>query len=102
MKPLQYRQVDVFASAPLSGNGLSVVITDEPLASGLMQELTCELRQFETIFLTPTADADAFSARVFTMEEELPFAGHPAIGAAAVLHEQAGGTEHSWRLQLPA
>jgi trans-2,3-dihydro-3-hydroxyanthranilate isomerase len=102
MNPLQYRQVDVFASAPLSGNGLSVVITDEPLAAGFMQALTCELRQFETIFLTPTANAATFAARVFTMEEELPFAGHPAIGAAAVLHERAGGAEQSWRLQLPA
>ena len=91
MSQLEYRQVDVFADRPLSGNGLAVMITKAPLATELMQRLTCELRQFETIFLCRSATSGDFEARVFTMEEELPFAGHPAIGAAAVLHERAGG-----------
>ncbi len=97
---LEYRQVDVFASSPLSGNGLAVVITEEPLDPLFMQQLTCELRQFESIFLSPSRDAGAFEARVFTMEEELPFAGHPSIGAAAVLHERAGGDGFECRLNL--
>jgi PhzF family phenazine biosynthesis protein len=99
---LEYRQVDVFAEGPLAGNGLAVVITDQPLGGGLMRQLTQELRQFETIFLTPSNEPDHYMARVFTMEEELPFAGHPAIGAAAVLHERLGGEKLHWRLSLPA
>jgi PhzF family phenazine biosynthesis protein len=67
-----------------------------------MQALTRELRQFESIFLASSPELDNFSARVFTMEEELPFAGHPAIGAAAVLHERTGSEEYECRLLLPA
>lgn len=102
MAVLDYRQVDVFAEAPLAGNGLTVIVSDRSLGTHLMQQLTRELRQFETIFLTPLSEPNSFAARVFTMEEELPFAGHPAIGAAAVLHERAGGEFHEWKLRLPA
>lgn len=102
IKGLEFRQVDVFAEGPLAGNGLAVIVTKRQLKANLMQALTLELRQFETIFLTPSSKPDTFSARVFTTEEELPFAGHPAIGAAAVLHERAGGDSHEWRLRLPA
>ena len=102
MSVLEYRQVDVFAEEPLQGNGLAVVVTGDPLDAGFMQRLTCELRQFETIFLVPNGDRDRFDARVFTMEEELPFAGHPSLGAAAVLHERAGGDAYECRLNLPA
>jgi len=102
MSKLEFRQVDVFASAPLSGNGLAVVITETRLDPMFMQRLTCELRQFETIFLVPSATPRSYEARVFTMEEELPFAGHPSIGAAAVLHERAGGRRYECRLALPS
>ena len=102
MSVLEYRQVDVFAEAPLQGNGLAVVVTDDPLDAGFMQRLTCELRQFETIFLVPSGERDRFDARVFTMEEELPFAGHPSLGGAAVLHERVGGDSYECRLNLPA
>ncbi|MCL6682652.1 PhzF family phenazine biosynthesis protein [Sphingomonas alba] len=99
---LRYRQVDVFAEEPLAGNGLAVFITEQPLGTNTMQALTRELRQFESIFLTPSPEPDVFAARIFTMEEELPFAGHPAIGAAAVLHEQVGGDEYACTLLLSA
>jgi len=98
---LRFRLVDVFASTPLSGNSLTVVITDKPLEEGMMQRLTVELRQFETIFLSPMDSPRTFAARVFTMEEELDFAGHPVIGAAAVLHEAEGaGSTASWTIAL--
>lgn len=100
--PLQFRQVDVFADKAFAGNGLAVIITEQPLEAGLMQDLTCELRQFETIFLVGSPQPNAFRGRVFTMECELPFAGHPSLGAAAVLHERAGGDAHNWELMLPA
>jgi PhzF family phenazine biosynthesis protein len=102
MSVLEYRQVDVFAEASLSGNGLAVVITEQPLNVPFMQRLACELRQFETIFLVPGDKPASFDARVFTMEEELPFAGHPSLGAAAVLHERASGDFYECRLGLAA
>ena len=84
---LRYRHVDVFAPAPLSGNGLAVFPDATGLGAALMLRLTQELRQFESVFLTAADEPGVFGARVFTAEEELPFAGHPALGAAAVLHE---------------
>jgi len=60
-----FRHVDVFSAAPLGGNGLGVVMLDEPLDAPLMLAITRELRQFETIFLDGIDD-DGASAQVFT------------------------------------
>jgi trans-2,3-dihydro-3-hydroxyanthranilate isomerase len=78
-------QVDVFAPRPFTGNGLGVFPEAASLSAGQMQSLTQELRQFECVFLVGEGE-DAVRARIFTMEEELPFAGHPLLGAGAVLH----------------
>ena len=100
---MQYWQLDVFAERPLAGNGLAVFDDARGLSASAMQGLTQELRQFESIFLLPGATADTFSARIFTVEEELPFAGHPIIGAAALLHHLHSPAEHAdWHLQLTA
>jgi trans-2,3-dihydro-3-hydroxyanthranilate isomerase len=99
---LRFRQVDVFAERPLAGNGLAVFVIEQPLGTEQMQALTRELRQFESIFLTASSEPNTFVARVFTMEGEVPFAGHPAIGAAAVLQEQAGRDDYACKLLLPA
>jgi PhzF family phenazine biosynthesis protein len=66
-----------------------------------MLRITQELRHFETVFLAPTNRPDTVRARIFDLFEELPFAGHPIIGAAAVLHKrsEAGGAR-SWRFRL--
>ena len=87
MLSLNYRHVDVFSRELMSGNGLTVFQTKTELPPVLMQAITREMRQFESIFLVTTADPRVVRARVFTMEEELDFAGHPVLGAAAVLHE---------------
>jgi predicted PhzF superfamily epimerase YddE/YHI9 len=50
-----------------------------------------ELRQFESIFLNPTGPQHHWHAHIFDLFEELYFAGHSVIGAAAVLHHQHGG-----------
>ena len=94
--------VDVFGTAPLGGNGLTVFLGTEDWSTSEMQLLTREMRQFESIFLSRISPAGAV-ARVFTVEEELPFAGHPVLGAAAVLHRtQAPSAEtRSWVLELP-
>jgi trans-2,3-dihydro-3-hydroxyanthranilate isomerase len=100
---MQYWQLDVFTERPLSGNGLSAFADARGLSSAAMQALTIELRQFESIFLRPGATAEEYSARIFTMEEELPFAGHPIIGAAALLHHLHQPAEHAqWTLHLPS
>jgi trans-2,3-dihydro-3-hydroxyanthranilate isomerase len=78
---LEYFHVDVFSHTPYSGNSLPVF----PDASGLnaeqMLRITRELRHFEAIFLEPTDHANTVRARVFDLFEELPFAGHPILGA---------------------
>lgn len=99
---MQYWQLDVFAQQPLAGNGLSAFADARGLSTAAMQALTIELRQFESIFLLPGASAQEYHARIFTLEEELPFAGHPIIGAAALLHHLHSPAEHAqWTLQLP-
>lgn len=99
---MQYWQLDVFADRPLAGNGLTVFADARGLSTSAMQALTIELRQFESIFLLPTESADCFRAHIFTAEEELPFAGHPLLGAAALLHHLHAGDQHEsrWHLQL--
>jgi len=87
---LAWRQVDVFSRTPLGGNGLAVFPDATGLDAAAMQELTRELRQFESIFLTPGPAPGSVRARMFTVEEELDFAGHPVLGAACVLHEALG------------
>jgi len=99
---LKYHHVDVFSSKPLSGNGVTVFRLREALPTAVMQELTREMRQFESIFVLQEARSQTVRAWVFTMEEELDFAGHPVLGAAAALHEEtmAGIREVSWTFQL--
>ena len=66
------------------------------------KDLTREMRQFESIFVLQEATSQTVRAWVFTMEEELDFAGHPVLGAAVVLHEEtmAGIRKVSWTCQL--
>src|SRR5512146_1029046 len=103
LQGLEYRHVDVFTREALSGNGLTVFPEAGGLAPETMQLITQEMRQFESIFLVPTpAEARRVQARVFTMEEELPFAGHPVLGAACVLHERlaVAGEREEWTIAL--
>lgn len=104
MRGLSYRHVDVFAREPFSGNGLAVFPDAGGLSAKAMLRLAQELRLFESIFLAATAEPDVFDARVFTVEEELPFAGHPALGAGAVIHEMqvSGNDAATFVLALPA
>jgi PhzF family phenazine biosynthesis protein len=100
LKTLPFWLVDVFAREPLTGNGLSVFLLDEELPAAAMQRITREMRQFETIFLRRGEQSSRFSARIFTMEEELPFAGHPLIGAAALLHSELFATDAEAHLEF--
>jgi PhzF family phenazine biosynthesis protein len=96
----EYRHVDVFAARPLRGNGLTAFELHQPVPTALLQRITQEMRQFESIFLWSTGQANRWRARMFTMEEELAFAGHPVIGAACVLHERHAPAQDEFSLVL--
>jgi trans-2,3-dihydro-3-hydroxyanthranilate isomerase len=100
-----YHHVDVFSDQPYTGNSLAVFVDPPPLDADQMLQVTQELRHFETIFVHTTTAPGLVRARVFDLMEELDFAGHPVLGAAAVLHEHAGvapGAERSWSFELKA
>jgi trans-2,3-dihydro-3-hydroxyanthranilate isomerase len=100
---MDFQHVDVFADAPYTGNSLTVFLSDGAVTAAQMLSVTREFRHFESIFLEPTAAQDRWRARVFDLEEELGFAGHPVLGAAAVLHDRAGGeATRQWTISLPA
>jgi PhzF family phenazine biosynthesis protein len=80
-----FQQVDVFASAPLKGNALAVVIGADALSDAEMAAFANWTNLAETTFLlAPTDPAADYRVRIFTTERELPFAGHPTIGSAYV------------------
>lgn len=82
---LRYDVVDVFTDRPYAGNPLAVVHGGLDLSTAQMQAIAAEFHLSETVFpLPPTGDAD-YRVRIFTPGRELPFAGHPSVGAAWVL-----------------
>jgi len=87
--PITY--VDVFAARPHEGNHLPVVHSADQLSALTMAAYARRTRQSETSFLqSPTVDGADYRNRIFTVESEIPFAGHPTLGAAAALCHQAG------------
>jgi PhzF family phenazine biosynthesis protein len=87
----RYLQCDVFADRPGAGNALGVVFDAGDMDATAMQGLAAWLNLSETVFfLPPDAGAD-YRIRIFTPGSELPFAGHPSVGAAwvAVAHRLA-------------
>lgn len=91
---LQLVQVDVFTSVAFEGNQLAVVTDARGLSDEEMQSLAREMNLSETTFVFPrdeaTERARGVRVRIFTVSEELPFAGHPTLGTAAVLRGMAG------------
>jgi trans-2,3-dihydro-3-hydroxyanthranilate isomerase len=85
MTRLRYEIVDVFTDQPFAGNPLAVVFGADGLRTGQMQALATEFNYSETVFvLPPSTDAATYRLRIFTPGKELPFAGHPSVGAAVV------------------
>lgn len=83
---LRYHLVDVFADRRFCGNPLAVVEGADRLSADDMLRIAREFNLSETAFLQEPADPiNSARARIFTPSRELPFAGHPTIGAAAVL-----------------
>jgi trans-2,3-dihydro-3-hydroxyanthranilate isomerase len=90
---LEYSVVDVFSETALRGNPVAVVVDTIGLSTERMQAIAREFNLSETTFIerrpAPVEDADGVRVRIFTTQEELPFAGHPTLGTASVLHSIA-------------
>ncbi|MCL1470821.1 PhzF family phenazine biosynthesis protein [Argonema antarcticum] len=83
--------VDVFAVGKYTGNQLAVFTGDElaGLSDTDMQRIAKEINYSETTFITSTEMRDGgYDVRIFTPEQELPFAGHPTLGTAYVLQQE--------------
>ena len=93
---LDYQIVDVFTETALKGNGLAVVFDPVGLSSERMQAIAREFNLSETTFIQrrdpATERREGVRVRIFTTQEELPFAGHPTLGTASVLKLSAPET----------
>ena len=93
--------VDVFAEAPLAGNGLAVVLEADGVDDETMLAFARETGLSETTFVQ-TASEDAVSGgadyrnRIWTISGEIPFAGHPSLGTAVAVAISRGEDERSF------
>src|SRR6188472_3434185 len=89
-RPYEFVQVDVFTQTPLAGNPLAIFTDALELNDAEMQALAREMNLSETTFILPrdaaTEAREGKKVRIFTVEEELPFAGHPTLGTALYLY----------------
>ena len=96
-RKIPFVQVDVFSSRPLEGNSLAVFPDGRGLSDEQMQAIAREMNLSETTFVLPdSADRDrqhGVRVRIFTVQEELPFAGHPTLGTAFLLRDSSGTNE---------
>src|SRR5215471_18667457 len=96
-KRLLVVQLDVFTATPLEGNALAVVLDGNRLSDAEMQAIAKEMNLSETTFILPREQSveheRGIRVRIFTVAEELPFAGHPTLGTAFVLHSDSQAAE---------
>ena len=100
-----FRKLDVFTATPLEGNQLAVFTDARGLSDADMQALAREMNLSETTFVFPrdfaTEREHGIKTRIFTVAEELPFAGHPTLGTAFALHgpdRRSGGATGKFRV----
>jgi trans-2,3-dihydro-3-hydroxyanthranilate isomerase len=90
-------QWDVFSSRPLEGNSLAVFPDGRGLTDAEMQLIAKEMNLSETTFILPREAAveqeRGIRVRIFTVQEELPFAGHPTLGTAFALRGHSGAQQ---------
>jgi trans-2,3-dihydro-3-hydroxyanthranilate isomerase len=94
---LAMTQWDVFSSRALAGNALAVFLDGRGLTDAEMQSLAKEMNLSETTFILPrdaaTERENGVRVRIFTVQEELPFAGHPTLGTAFAVRGQSGAKQ---------
>jgi trans-2,3-dihydro-3-hydroxyanthranilate isomerase len=81
----RYVVCDVFTDTPLAGNQLAVFTDARYIPEEQLQPLAREMNYSETVFVYPPVGDGHVRLRIFTPEQELPFAGHPTLGTAFVL-----------------
>lgn len=105
-RKFDFIQLDVFTRTPLAGNQLAVFTDARNLSDAEMQSLAREMNLSETTFILPrdaeTETREGVKTRIFTVEEELPFAGHPTLGTASCIRSlrQAPPDEVTLELQV--
>lgn len=96
-RQLAMAQWDVFSSNPLEGNSLAVFFDGRGISDAEMQSIAMEMNLSETTFICPrdaeTERERGVRVRIFTVHEELPFAGHPTLGTAFALRGESGARE---------
>src|SRR5260370_7931983 len=104
MRRFAFVALDVFTQRPVEGNQLAVFTDGRGLSDAEMQALARETNLSETTFIIPrdaeTERQHGVKVRIFTVAEELPFAGHPTLGTATLLHRQRGDKEINLDLQV--
>jgi trans-2,3-dihydro-3-hydroxyanthranilate isomerase len=97
LRRIPFVQVDVFTSQSLEGNQLAVLPDARGLNDQDMQKIAKEMNLSETTFVFPrdavVEKERGVRVRIFTVEEELPFAGHPTLGTGFVLRGSSGAKE---------
>jgi trans-2,3-dihydro-3-hydroxyanthranilate isomerase len=101
---LSLAQWDVFSAKALEGNSLAVFFDGRGLSDAEMQSIAKEMNLSETTFILPR-DAGiererGVRVRIFTVQEELPFAGHPTLGTAFALRGETGAKEIALELNV--
>lgn len=103
-RKLSMTQWDVFSSRPLEGNSLAVFSDARGLSAAEMQAIAKEMNLSETTFIFPrdaaTEKANGVRVRIFTVQEELPFAGHPTLGTAFALRGESNAPEVALELNV--
>jgi trans-2,3-dihydro-3-hydroxyanthranilate isomerase len=97
-------QWDVFSSNPLEGNSLAILFDANGLSDSEMQAIAKENNLSETTFVLPrdsnVQQERGVRVRIFTVEEELPFAGHPTLGTAFALRGDSGAQDIALELNV--
>ena len=89
-----YTLLDVFADEPLTGNGLAVVHDADDVTDEVMLSFARETRLAETTFVQSPGGPEAdYRNRIWTVAEEVPFAGHPSLGTAVAVALRSSETE---------
>jgi trans-2,3-dihydro-3-hydroxyanthranilate isomerase len=98
---LPFYQVDVFTHERFGGNPLAVFLDADDLDDAMMQKIAREMNLSETTFVLRSNGPDAaYRVRIFTPGQEVPFAGHPTIGTAFVLHRLGKVTGDTFSFEM--
>src|ERR1700732_1616276 len=104
LRRFPFAQFDVFSSQPFEGNSLAVFPDARGLSDQQMQAIAREMNLSETTFILPrdaaTERERGVRVRIFTVQEELPFAGHPTLGTAFALRGQTGAKKITLELNV--